>query len=167
MFRSSSWWERTFICVVWTLTDRGGAEPARAGDAAAAGRRARPLAPHAGHTAHQVLPCLPTCKSLSFLIDQSLDTRGALDWDVWTGGRRPITELCCVPPGCAALVSSVSGDCRFLCLKLLCDVLLLMLGEQALYTPGEQAPGSVSARLNALVRTLAQSVCASPEGNIG
>jgi hypothetical protein len=34
-----------------------------------------------------------------------------------------------LPTLATLLTSSVSGDCRFLCLKLLCDVLLLMLGE--------------------------------------
>jgi hypothetical protein len=59
-----------------------------------------------------------------------------------------------LPTLASLLTLSVSGDCRFLCLKLLCDILLLMLGEPGLYNPkGEAAnvPGSVTFRLNALV----------------
>jgi hypothetical protein len=40
-----------------------------------------------------------------------------------------------LPTLATLLTSSVSGDCRFLCLKLLCDVLLLMLGECCVPTP--------------------------------
>lgn len=39
-----------------------------------------------------------------------------------------------LPTLATLLTSSVSGDCRFLCLKLLCDMLLLMLGEWSIPT---------------------------------
>eukprot|EP00854_Cymbomonas_tetramitiformis_P004153 gene4153-5131_t len=62
------------------------------------------------------------------------------------------------------LDTSMSGDCRFLCLKLLCDVMLLLMSEPGMYAPeseGAKDPASTTARINTLVKQHILPVCAS------